>query len=58
MALCSSRVTDATERLAYVVKLTEAAANRTMDLVENSTPLVNGLGQEAKALSADWRPLP
>ena len=25
-----------------------------MDLVENSTPLVNGLGQEAKELSADW----
>ena len=49
-----SQITDATERLAYVVKLTEAAANRTMDLVENSTPLVNGLGQEAKALSADW----
>ena len=49
-----SQITDATERLAYVVKLTEAAANRTMDLVENSTPLVNGLGQEAKELSADW----
>ena len=32
-----SQITDATERLAYVVKLTEAAANRTMDLVENST---------------------
>ena len=49
-----SQITDATERLAYVVKLTEAAANRTMDLVENSTPLVNSLGQDAKALSADW----
>ena len=49
-----SQITDAAERLAYVVKLTEAAANRTMDLVENSTPLVNGLGNEAKALSADW----
>jgi Chemotaxis protein len=49
-----SQITDATERLAYVVKLTEAAANRTMDLVENSTPLVNGLGQEARELSADW----
>ena len=49
-----SQNTDAAERLAYVVKLTEAAANRTMDLVEHCTPLVNGLGQEAKALSADW----
>ena len=49
-----SQITDATERLAYVVKLTEAAANRTMDLVEHSTPLVNGMGQEARALSTDW----
>ncbi|MNT52434.1 chemotaxis regulator CheZ [compost metagenome] len=37
-----------------MVKLTEAAANRTMDLVESSTPLVNGLGTDARALSADW----
>ena len=49
-----SQITDATERLAYVVRLTEAAAHRTMDLVEHCTPLVNGQGQEAKALSADW----
>lgn len=33
-----SQITDATERLSYVVKLTEGAANRTMDLVEASTP--------------------
>src|SRR5690606_1529139 len=49
-----SQITDATERLGYVVKLTEAAANRTMDLVENSTPLVNSLSDEAQALSTDW----
>ena len=49
-----SQITDAADRLAYVVKLTEAAANRTMDLVESSTPLVNALGTDAKALSADW----
>ena len=49
-----SQITDATERLSYVVRLTEAAANRTMDLVENATPLVNGMANEAKALSADW----
>src|SRR5471030_2840808 len=48
-----SQVTDATERLGYAVKLTEAAANRTMDLVENATPLVNGLSNEAQALSTD-----
>lgn len=49
-----SQITDATERLSYVVRLTEAAANRTMDLVESSTPLANGLSIEAQALSADW----
>ncbi|MGE8411710.1 MAG: protein phosphatase CheZ [Pseudomonas sp.] len=49
-----SQITDATERLSYVVRLTEAAANRTMDLVESSTPLVNGLSAEAQALSVDW----
>lgn len=49
-----SQITDATERLSYVVKLTEAAANRTMDLVENATPLVNGMATDAQALSVDW----
>lgn len=49
-----SQITDATERLSYVVRLTEAAANRTMDLVENATPLVNGMASEAQALSVDW----
>ena len=49
-----SQITDATERLSYVVRLTENAANRTMDLVEQSTPLMNGLTADAKALSADW----
>ena len=49
-----SQITDATERLSYVVKLTEGAANRTMDLVEQSAPLVNDLSDEAQSLSADW----
>ncbi|PYC21116.1 protein phosphatase CheZ [Pseudomonas alcaligenes] len=49
-----SQITDATERLSYVVQMTEKAANRTMDLVEQSAPLVNDLGDEAQALSADW----
>ncbi|MBF8779234.1 protein phosphatase CheZ [Pseudomonas fulva] len=50
-----SQITDATERLAYVVKLTEGAANRTMDLVEASTPVVNELAAQAQALGADWQ---
>ncbi|MNJ20226.1 chemotaxis regulator CheZ [compost metagenome] len=50
-----SQITDATERLSYVVKLTEGAANRTMDLVEASTPVLNELSDEAQALSVDWQ---
>ncbi|MDH0749196.1 protein phosphatase CheZ [Pseudomonas sp. GD03842] len=49
-----SQITDATERLSYVVRLTENAANKTMDLVEQSTPLMNGLSADAKTLSEDW----
>jgi len=49
-----SQITDATERLSYVVRLTENAANRTMDLVEQSTPLMSGLSDDASALSVDW----
>ena len=50
-----SQITDATERLSYVVKLTEGAANRTMDLVEASTPVLNDLSAEAASLSGDWQ---
>ncbi|MEX6503047.1 protein phosphatase CheZ [Pseudomonas zhanjiangensis] len=49
-----SQIADATERLNYVVTMTENAANRTMDLVEESAPLVNDLASEAQSLSAEW----
>ena len=49
-----SQITDATERLNYVVTMTENAANKTMDLVEQSAPLLNELNDEAQSLSADW----
>ncbi|WP_263139335.1 protein phosphatase CheZ [Pseudomonas sp. RIT-PI-AD] len=49
-----SQISDATDRLAFVVQMTENAANRTMDLVEESAPLVNGLADEARNLSDDW----
>lgn len=52
-----SKITDASDRLDYVVKLTDKAANRTMDLVESSTPIVASLGAEATALRADWQRL-
>ncbi|MBC3412702.1 MULTISPECIES: protein phosphatase CheZ [Pseudomonas] len=50
-----SQITDATERLSYVVRLTEGAANRTMDLAEACTPVLNDLASEARSLSTDWQ---
>lgn len=50
-----SQITDAAERLSYVVRLTEGAANRTMDLAEACTPVLNDLATEAQSLSADWQ---
>ena len=53
----TSKISDASDRLDYVVKLTDKAANRTMDLVENIAPKVSGLGAEATSLRADWQRL-
>lgn len=53
----ASRITDASDRLDYVVRLTDKAANRTMDLVENSAPMVSQLGAQAAGLRTDWERL-
>ncbi|GGI97339.1 protein phosphatase CheZ [Halopseudomonas pertucinogena] len=52
-----SKIADASDRLDYVVRLTDKAANRTMDLVENSAPVVAEMGREAAALRAEWQRL-
>ncbi len=49
-----SEMTDATDRLDYVIKLTEKAANKTLDLVEESIPVVDELRQEAIDLKSEW----
>jgi chemotaxis protein CheZ len=49
-----SQIADATDRLSYVVQMTEKAANRTMDLVEESAPLLGGLSDEARQLGEEW----
>ncbi len=51
----SSQITDATERLSYVVDMTERAANRTMDLVEECVPMVSALHDEASSLRQEWQ---
>ncbi|QJD60809.1 protein phosphatase CheZ [Pseudomonas sp. gcc21] len=50
----ASKISDASDRLDYVVQLTDKAANRTMDLVESSTPHVAEIGEEAAALRLEW----
>ena len=52
-----SDMTDATDRLGYVVKMTENAANKTMDLVEDTMPLANGLTDQATNLQKEWQRL-
>lgn len=49
------KVSDANDRLQYVLQLTETAANTTMDKVESTLPVVNELGEQARLLREDWR---
>ncbi|MCL6414480.1 protein phosphatase CheZ [Aestuariirhabdus sp. Z084] len=50
-----SHMADASDRLSYVTQMTESAANKTMDIVENCTPTAAELGVEAKALGLEWK---
>jgi len=52
--LADHEVPDARRRLAHVVKLTEEAAHRTLDLVEQSTPLVDRMAYESAQLLEEW----
>jgi chemotaxis protein CheZ len=48
--LAERQVPDARHRLAHVLKLTDDAAHHTMDLVDQSCPLVDAVAQEAERL--------
>jgi len=52
--LADQEVPDARRRLAHVVKLTEEAAHRTLDLVEQSSPLVDRMSNDAASLLEEW----
>jgi chemotaxis protein CheZ len=54
-ALASHEVPDARKRLAHVVKLTDEAAHRTLDLVEQSGPLVDQTARDAAQLLEELR---
>lgn len=51
------KMPDARDRLNYIATLTEQAAVRTLNAVEESRPLQEGLAQEAEKLSARWQDL-
>jgi chemotaxis protein CheZ len=52
-----SMMSDASDRLEFVVQMTSKAANRTMDLAEDAMPRVITMRDQAKALREDWQRL-
>lgn len=56
--LAANEVPDARKRLTHVVKLTDEAAHRTLDLVEQSGPLVSQAAREASELLDAWNAYP
>jgi len=52
-----SKMTDASDRLNYVVQMTAKAANRTMDLVEEAMPRASATRDEAAQLRDEWQRL-
>ncbi|NMT64704.1 protein phosphatase CheZ [Marinobacter orientalis] len=52
-----SKMTDASDRLEYVVQMTGKAANRTMDLVEEAMPRASAIRDEAAELRDEWQRL-
>ncbi len=46
---------DARSRLNYVIAMTEDAANKTMDSVDEAAPMVQALVAESEAMHKDWQ---
>ncbi len=54
-SIANHEIKDATERLHYVIDMTEKSANSTLNAVEASMPLVESLQQRAEQLAQEWR---
>jgi len=52
--ISGSEIRDASDRLQYVINLTESAADKTMDKVEAITPIAMSLGIESQKLKLEW----
>jgi chemotaxis protein CheZ len=50
-----SKMVDASDRLQFVIKTTENAANKTMDMIEASLPITQSLGDTANTLQTQWQ---
>lgn len=55
--LNGSEIRDASDRLQYVINLTQKAADKTMDKVEAAAPIALDLGQESAKLKQEWQRL-
>lgn len=55
--LATEEIPDAKERLNFVIKSTEEAANKTMDAVEAIFPVVNGIQQKIITVNPLWQKL-
>jgi chemotaxis protein CheZ len=53
----NSDIHDASNRLNYVIELTQKAAEKTMDMVDEAAPIAMNLGQEASSLHLEWAKL-
>lgn len=53
----SGEIKNASNRLNYVIELTQNAANKTMDMVEESAPIANDLALKATELKQRWMKL-
>ena len=53
-AMTEKDIPDAKERLQYVITMTEAAANQTLNAVEDLLPVSQDLNQQAEQLSGKW----
>ncbi len=52
-----SRIRDASDRLNYVINMTDRAANKTMDMIEATVPLLDDIETRAIALKPEWEKL-
>lgn len=52
--LAEQEIPDARQRLRHVIDMTDQAAHRTLNAVEESLPICEGMEERSKSLSVDW----